>query len=66
LTAFVGERVLVVAESEASRAWLRHFAASDFDCNDVLGLGELASLPAPARGGRRSARRNPRATCSTS
>jgi Rad3-related DNA helicase len=49
LTAFVGERVLVVAESEASRAWLRHFAASDFDLKDVLGLGELASLLAPAR-----------------
>src|SRR5882672_1421812 len=49
LTAFVGERVLVVADSESSRAWLRHFATSDFDLKDVLGLGELASLLAPAR-----------------
>jgi ATP-dependent DNA helicase DinG len=49
LTAFVGERVLVVGDSEASRAWLRHFATSDFDAKDVLGLAELASLLAPAR-----------------
>jgi ATP-dependent DNA helicase DinG len=48
LVEFVGERVILAADGDATRNWLRHHGRASA-AQRVLGLAEIASVVAPAR-----------------